>query len=419
MILITAHPVRSHILMTPRTRIQYVVDLTPQQVSRKSVRIGRNVMVVADVSGSMSGQGLDNLKPALTKLVNSLEDGVVVGLIVFSASYRVLYQPTALDSSTRRDLLSKIKSLQAEDTTRFAEPLQKAFSLFTDHDVNLVVLTTDGDSTVNPMDDYAQVKALLSSHQEPIIIFASGSSYRQDVVLDWVGDSLSEMSFTSHITSQGQDLKQELDNIANLLNKVVGYNGTLRISPNNHIKLLPCYFMGVTFLNDLVPGNNVMYPNDVVVPLSVLSAGQQMQLVVEAELTAVVQTGSYKVATIYLDYYDSAGVATQETFDLLIEFVDDLSKQSSPNQSMLNTYRGTLAQSAIMNATAGGTIDPAKLTKAQTLVGTLPTTDPTGQALSQILSGLQGPDDGDSFRKSMTRVRRSPLSDLLDGMGDS
>ena len=84
-----------------------------------------NLSVVVDKSGSMSGSKIDGVKTALDHLVDQLDEGDILSIVLFSHEMTVLLEPTAVDDSDRIKQL--ITQIMAGGSTNMDIGLRKGY----------------------------------------------------------------------------------------------------------------------------------------------------------------------------------------------------------------------------------------------------------------------------------------------------
>jgi Ca-activated chloride channel family protein len=126
----------------------FMLLLAPGQTTERTMR--RDLVAVLDISGSMSGEKLDQAKAALVQLVGALRSGDRFRLVAFSSAVR------SNSSSWReatpdnvRDAQDWVRSLVAEGGTNIAGALTEAFAAPpAEGALGVVVFLTDGLPTV-------------------------------------------------------------------------------------------------------------------------------------------------------------------------------------------------------------------------------------------------------------------------------
>ena len=130
----------------------FMLLLAPGAADAASVR--RDLVAVIDVSGSMSGEKMQQARNALIQLLGSLREGDRFRLVAFSGGVRRFAQGWT-DASTqgRRDAESWIRSLEAEGGTNIAGALTEAFAEPpAEQALGVVVFLTDGQASTGETD---------------------------------------------------------------------------------------------------------------------------------------------------------------------------------------------------------------------------------------------------------------------------
>jgi len=127
----------------------FMLLLAPGQVTERTLR--RDLVAVLDVSGSMSGEKLDQAKAALVQLVGALRSGDRFRLVAFSSTVRSHssgWREATPDNV--RDAQDWVRSLAAEGGTNIAGALTEAFAAApAEGALGVVVFLTDGLPTVS------------------------------------------------------------------------------------------------------------------------------------------------------------------------------------------------------------------------------------------------------------------------------
>lgn len=107
-----------------------------------------NVVLVIDISGSMSGQKLAGAKNAALAAVDELQiDRDRIGVIVFSDNYLTLQPLVRLTNNVRDEVRRRIDRLNAGGGTQIGEPTQAGLELYRDatpDGAKLLLVMTDG-----------------------------------------------------------------------------------------------------------------------------------------------------------------------------------------------------------------------------------------------------------------------------------
>jgi Ca-activated chloride channel family protein len=132
----------------------YFMLLLAPGAAADAAALSRDVVAVIDVSGSMSGEKIQQAKAALIQLLGSLRQGDRFRLVAFSGGVRRYAEGwTAVTADARRDAESWIRSLDAEGGTNIAGALTEAFAQSpAEQSLGVVVFLTDGQASTGETD---------------------------------------------------------------------------------------------------------------------------------------------------------------------------------------------------------------------------------------------------------------------------
>jgi len=132
----------------------YFMLLLAPGAAADAAALRRDVVAVIDVSGSMSGEKIQQAKSALVQLLGTLREGDRFRLVAFSGGVRRYAQGwTGVTADTRHDAESWIRSLDAEGGTNIAGALTEAFAQApAEQSLGVVVFLTDGQASTGETD---------------------------------------------------------------------------------------------------------------------------------------------------------------------------------------------------------------------------------------------------------------------------
>jgi len=132
----------------------YFMLLLAPGAAADAAALRRDVVAVIDVSGSMSGEKIQQAKSALIQLLGSMHEGDRFRLVAFSGGVRRYAQGwTNMTSDARHDAESWIRSLEAEGGTNIGGALTEAFAESpAEQSLGIVVFLTDGQASTGETD---------------------------------------------------------------------------------------------------------------------------------------------------------------------------------------------------------------------------------------------------------------------------
>ncbi len=167
----------------------FMLTLSPGEVRGSS--LPRDITAVVDISGSMSGEKLEQAKAALRQLVSTLSSRDRFRLVAFSS--RVLAQSghwTRATADNLRDARSWINGLSANGGTNIEGALSEAFRLESNPGrIPMVIFLTDGLPSVGE-ENPERLAGLAGSDRGDTRVFAFGVGYDVNTyLLDRLSDA--------------------------------------------------------------------------------------------------------------------------------------------------------------------------------------------------------------------------------------
>lgn len=142
-----------------------------------SARLPANLVLVADVSGSMADEGKMALqKQALTTLVSQLTNKDSVAIVSYSDKAKVVLEPTSAHHKPR--IYNAIQQMQIEGSTNAEQGLLKGYDLaekmaYPGH-INRVILTSDGLANIGNTSPKKILKKVKSFREKNIFLTTVG-----------------------------------------------------------------------------------------------------------------------------------------------------------------------------------------------------------------------------------------------------
>ena len=190
----------------------FMLLLAPGQAAQ-AVTLRRDLVAVLDVSGSMSGEKLDQAKAALVQLLGTLRPSDRFRVITFSSDVR-RFAPAWTDAAGEhvRDAQQWVRALSAEGGTNMAGALGEAFAAApAEGALGVVVFLTDGMPTVGETDP-ERIANAAEQNRGAFRVFSFGIGYD---VNTYVLDRLTERARgTTEYIQPGGDIERAVGSLA-------------------------------------------------------------------------------------------------------------------------------------------------------------------------------------------------------------
>ncbi|MDT3697287.1 MAG: VIT domain-containing protein [Ignavibacterium sp.] len=154
----------------------FLLSASPSIEIEKSNIENKDITFILDVSGSMSGDKLEQAKKALYYCINNLNPDDHFNIIKFSTeAYSLFNKLKAADNENTKDAKRFIDDLKAIGGTNIEEAFILAFNNYTESErPHFVVFITDGRPTIGEMNDDKLVKKVLRLNGKQSRIFTFG-----------------------------------------------------------------------------------------------------------------------------------------------------------------------------------------------------------------------------------------------------
>ena len=154
----------------------FLLSASPSIEIDKSNIENKDITFILDVSGSMSGEKLEQAKKALLYCVNNLNANDRFNIIRFSTEAYSLFKTVEMaDKRNINEAKRFIDDLKAIGGTNIEEAFNLAFINYQESSLpHFIVFLTDGKPTIGEMNDAKLVKRILNSNKNKSRIFTFG-----------------------------------------------------------------------------------------------------------------------------------------------------------------------------------------------------------------------------------------------------
>jgi Ca-activated chloride channel family protein len=191
----------------------YFMLLLAPGAAADAATLRRDVVAVIDVSGSMSGEKIQQARSALIQLLGTLHEGDRFRLVAFSGGVRRYAQEwTSVTPDTRHDAEAWIRSLDAEGGTNIAGALAEAFAQPpAEQALGVVVFLTDGQASAGETDP-ERIAASAEQNRGRFRVFSFGVG---DDVNTYLLDRLTERARgTTEYIRPGENIERAVGTLA-------------------------------------------------------------------------------------------------------------------------------------------------------------------------------------------------------------
>jgi len=263
----------------------FLLSASPSIQIDKSNIESKDITFVLDVSGSMSGDKLEQAKKALTYCVNNLNSGDHFNIIRFSTeSFSLFKNLRQTDKESKSEAKTFIDNLKAIGGTNIEEAFASVFNSYTESErPHFIVFITDGRPTIGEINDEKLVKKILklNSKQSRIFTFGVGDDVNTHIL-----DKLTEATkaWRTYVNDD-EDIEIKVSNFYDKIQSPVLSN--LKLDFGN----IEVYHTYPKDLPDLFKGSNLLvfgrYKNNgkTKITLSGKLQGKQKQFILTDEFT--------------------------------------------------------------------------------------------------------------------------------------
>lgn len=230
----------------------FLLLLSPSDDASKNEVVAKDVVFVADTSGSMAGEKLGQLKRALAFCVKSLDPRDRFNLVSFSTEARPWRDGlAAVDATSKEAALKYVEDLRALGGTNISDALASALAIKKDPNRPFVVIfLTDGMPTVGVTNVDAILKDVAAKREAATRLFVFGVGHDVNTtLLDRLAD---ENRGARDYVGEREDLELKLSSFFTkfaspvLANLKVAIDGVA--TSDVHPKALPDLFRGAQLL---------------------------------------------------------------------------------------------------------------------------------------------------------------------------
>ena len=369
-VLLTSSLSREHIPVTGQTQLFYLLlEVMPTEVMA-AVQMPLNFSLVLDVSGSMGGPKMRQLKEAVNLVIDSLNDDDFISVVTFSTETKTLFSSRPVgDAEQRQALKEQVQKLKARGGTNMASAmtagLKEVKKRWAIDRVNRVVLLTDGETTKKK--DCRKEAKHAAQLSIPFIGLGIGNDWNEDLLLeiaDKSGGQADYIADANQVTRYFQSTVQAMQATV-VKNALLTLRLVTGVQPRKVWRVVP-------LISDL--GYKPLSERHVTVPLGELEKQQGQILLVELMLSPR-PAGTYRLAQAEISYDVPQLNLIQEKVrtDIIVNFTNDAKLARKLNPKVMNIVEKITAfklQTRALQEAEAGNVSSAtqKLRSAVTIL---------------------------------------------------
>lgn len=322
-----------------KTSLAYLlVDITQDTTAAetsspsKAVVSPLNLSLVLDTSGSMSGAKLQNLKQAVSRVIDNLSPHDTIAITLFDDEVHPIVPSTTV--SDRRALHEQVDAIREAGGTAMSKGLEvgleEALKGSRPGSVSRIVVLTDGQT----WGDADRCKELASqAGAQGIPVTALGVGAEEDWSIELLDSIAAESGGRVDYIARPEEIARAFENIMKTMQASSARNLRLRFTPAGGISVRNIYRVAPV-ISTLWPGTSAGDPSapeaepqtngaatDLTMPLGDLESGSGQTLLFEVVVPAR-KPGQYRLARLLL-LYQVAGPGGSESdvaVDLVVKF---------------------------------------------------------------------------------------------------
>lgn len=293
---ITAQLSHPYVLSGESQRVYLKVALRGAKPDAATERPAVNIALVIDKSGSMSGQKIEDVKQAARMLIDRLRPIDTLSVIAYDNSARVIFPATRLEDPD--NIKQQIDTITADGGTALYDGLVTGAAqirqYLSDHQVNRVILLSDGMANVGPQtsDDLGRIGLGLIREGISVSTIGLGLGYNEDLM--------------STLAAKSDGFHQFLHNTEDLYATLAWEMGKMTSIVANNVTVTLKFADGLRPVN--VGREGVINGQDVTVRINQVFGDHEIYVLTAAEIMPNFSGQLIApIADVKVNYFDIAG----------------------------------------------------------------------------------------------------------------
>ena len=159
----------------------FLLLASPKIADEDSKPLPRTIVFCLDVSGSMSGQKIEQARESMKFVISRLHDGDKFDVVLFGSDVVSFKDDLQVASAeTRQEALGYVDEVRARGTTHIEGALKRAFSLLNGDDssnLKFLIFVSDGEATVGETNEMKLAQIARENNKSGARFFSFGVGY--------------------------------------------------------------------------------------------------------------------------------------------------------------------------------------------------------------------------------------------------
>jgi Ca-activated chloride channel homolog len=252
---------------------------------------------------------IEQARKAAIQAVKSLNDNDIISIVLFNEKASVLLKPVKIDSSSRKEVIEKIESINAYGNTNLNDGWVLAATEVSKNlkkdGVNRVLLISDGQTNSGEQRNDVIAQNVFSLYQTSISTstFGLGKDFNEDLLQKMSNSGGGNFYYIDENAKLSDMFEDEFSGLSNLCASEVKISFEL----NKGVEI-------AEQMNDLVKEGNAYLFNTI-------SSGQKVSLLFKMALSVKKNSKNYTIGTLFIDSKDENGSEIQQKIELKLPVV--------------------------------------------------------------------------------------------------
>ena len=240
-----------------------MTSLKAPKIKETLERAPLNLSLVLDVSGSMSGDKIVNLKKSVVKLIQQLSEKDTVGITIFTDFVEECFIPAKMTSDNKTKAIAEVNKLTAQNMTNMSGGMLKGFEQLkktelVDGTIHRMLLFTDGQANeglIRKEQFNEMATNQIKDTKMTISCFGYGADHNADILKNIADTGKGNFYYIDNVEDMGKTFARELGGLLSCCAQNITISLQMKKGAGEFIEVLndltvnssDNQFIGVTF----------------------------------------------------------------------------------------------------------------------------------------------------------------------------